>query len=83
MRASVLRLDDCGDFLNLAQYANWRGLSPHQVRRQVKAGTCFVLPCEETPHLLWRRVDCARRLANANIVRERQLRAKSRPQVAG
>ena len=83
MKTSVLRLEDCGDFLNLQQFCKWIGLSEAAVRRQVRAGTCFVTPCQEKPHLLWRRADCERRRDTANVVRERQLRAKARLQVAG
>lgn len=77
MKRSTVRLRDCGDFLSLREFADWRGLSETQVRRQVKAGTCFVTPCEEKPHLRWRTIDCERRMSSANVVRERQLRAKA------
>lgn len=77
MRRSTLRLADCGDFLTLAEYCQWRGESETTVRRQVKAGTCFVQPCQEKPHLRWRTSDCERAMAKANIVIERQRRAKA------
>lgn len=76
MRRSTLRIEDCGDWLNLQQYCQWRGESETTVRRQVKRGACFVTPCQEKPHLRWRRSDCKQRMQNANIVRERQLRAQ-------
>lgn len=82
MKSSTLRLEDCGDFLNLQQYVKWRGESDSVVRRQVRRGTCFVTPCEEKPHLRWRRTDCERRMTTANVVRERQQRAKSQLQAA-
>lgn len=77
MRVSTLRLDDCGDFLTLQQYCRWRGESDTTVRRQVRRGDCFVTPCQEKPHLRWRRSDCERRMSTANVVRERQQRAKA------
>lgn len=83
MRRSTLRLDDCGDFLRLKDYCAWRGESESVVRRQVRRGDCFVQPCEEKPHLRWRRADCERRMQTANIVRERQQRAKASLQAVG
>lgn len=74
---STLRLDACGDFLTLREYCAWRGESERTVRRQLKTGTCFVQPCEEKPHIRWRTADCERRMQNANVIRERQQRAKS------
>lgn len=82
MNRSTLRLDACGDFLNLQQYAAWRGESESTVRRQVRRGTCFVTPCEEKPHLKWRTRDCEKRMTSANVVRERQQRAKADLQAA-
>lgn len=78
MKTPTLSLADVtGDYLNLKQYCAWRGLSAHQVRYQVKRGICYVTPCEEKPHLMWRKFDCQRRMINADIIRERQARAKS------
>ena len=79
---STLRLETCGDFLSLREYCAWRGESERTVRRQLKAGTCFVMPCEEKPHLKWRTRDCERRMSTANIVRDRQTRAKAHLQGA-
>lgn len=75
---ATLRLDACGDFLTLAQYCAWRGEASSTVRRQIKLGTCFVVPCEERPRLKWRRADCEKRMASADVVRARQQRAKTR-----
>lgn len=75
---STLRLEDCGDFLNAAQYLAWRGdLSLRQLRRQIRTGKCFVMPCEEKPRLKWRRSDCERAMANANVIKQRAQRAKA------
>jgi len=83
VKTSTLRLEDCGDTLTLRQYCAWRGLSESTVRRQVRRGDCFVTPCKEKPHLEWRRVDCEHRLQTANVVRERQQRAKAQLQAVG
>lgn len=75
---STLRLEDVfGDYLSLKQYGRWRGLSERTIRRQLKDGSLYVMPCEEKPHLKWRVSDCRRRRDGANVVRERQQRAQA------
>lgn len=74
---STLRLEDCGDFLSLSEYCRWRGESERTVRRQLKTLSCFVMPREEKPHLKWQTRDCQQRMERANVVRERQQRAKA------
>lgn len=81
--ASTFRLDDArGDYLTLQEYCGWRGISERTLRRQLRNGTVYVLPCEEKPKLRWRVADCKRRRDSANVVRERQQRAKAQLQVA-
>jgi hypothetical protein len=73
---STLRLEDCGDFLSLAQYCAWRGEGIRTVRRQIRLGMCFVMPCEDRPRLRWRRTDCERRMEQADVLRQRTQRAR-------
>ena len=73
----TLRLDDCGDWLTIAQYCAWRGESRATVYAQVAKATCFVMPASLKP-LRWRRSDCAQRLAQADLIRDRQQRDRLR-----
>lgn len=73
----TLRLDQCGDWLNLQQYSEWRGEAPSTVYAQIKRASCFVMPATLKP-VRWRRVDCEKKMQAADAVRERQLRAKGK-----
>ena len=77
---STLRLEDCGDFLSLAQYCDWRGEGRRTVFRQIKAGTAFVMPREERPRLKWWRSDCERAMANQNLTLQRKRTAQAKLQ---
>ena len=62
----------------MRQYCEWRGLSDSQVRRQIRAGTAFVMPCEERPSIKWRRTDCERAMAHANLITQRKRTAQAK-----
>lgn len=72
----TLRLSDCGDWLTLAMYCQWRGLCQRTVRSQIKRGNCFVEPATLKPELRWRRSDCERKMTSADILRERRSELK-------
>lgn len=76
MTSTLSLADVTGDYLDSTQYCAWRGEALRTVRRQIRLGTAFVMPCEEKPRLKWRKSDCERRMQNADIVRDRQRRAK-------
>lgn len=77
---STLRLDTCGDFLDARQYCAWRGEALRTVRRQIRAGTAFVMPREEKPRLKWLRSDCERAMGQASIITQRKRMAQAKLQ---
>lgn len=75
MKPPTLRLEDCGDWLNVAQFCAWTGQAPNTVYKRVSRGACKVPPASLTP-LRWRRTDCERYLKTASVMDDRKTRAQ-------
>lgn len=76
MTSTLSLADVTGDYLTFAEYCAWRGEAERTVRRQIRCGTAFVMPVEERPRLKWRKADCERKMLGADLVRDRQRRAR-------
>lgn len=81
MAAPTLRLEDCGDFLTVKQYAAWTGKSIWTIYDQVRRGRCKVPPHSLKP-LEWSREACQRYLDQPRLARDRAAQARARLAVA-
>ncbi len=74
-----VRLEDCGDQLDVALYSRWCLQSASTTYAQLHTGSCLVEPFTLKPSPRWRRKDCEKTIERRDLViRQRTERAKAR-----
>jgi hypothetical protein len=67
-----IRLEDCGDQLDVKTYSAWCLQSTGTTYRQLHDGTCLVPPFTLKPSPRWRRDDCQAAMARRDLVAQQR-----------
>lgn len=74
---TAVRLEDCGDQLDVKTYSAWMLQAVGTTYQQLHAGTCFVQPFTLKPSPRWRRADCEAQMARRDhVLLQRKERTK-------